>query len=133
DTRPPRFASQAARPSGCGNSDRPPQLSPMPSRTAGPSPLLPLLSSLFLIPNPQSLIPPLRQLRYFRRRDLRQQALHDIFVGLSFGLRLEIGADAVAEHRDGHLADVVDGDAEAAVHGGQGLAALDQELAGAGA
>ena len=50
---------------------------------------------------------------------------------LPLGLGLEVGADAVPQHRDGDLADVVERDAEAAVHRGHRLAAEDQVLAGA--
>ena len=56
-----------------------------------------------------------------------------VFGGQPFGLGLEIGAEAVAEDGDGDALDVVDGDAEAAVHRGERLAAVDQELPGAGA
>ena len=59
-------------------------------------------------------------------------AADDVFGGHAFGLGLEVGAEAVAEDGDGDFLDVVDGDAEAAVHRGQGLAAVDEELAGAG-
>ena len=36
----------------------------------------------------------------------------------------------MAQHRDGDLADIFDGDREAAVHGSDGFAAVDQKLAG---
>ena len=52
-------------------------------------------------------------------------------VDLTFGLGLEVGADSVPEHRDGHLADVVERHAEPAVHRRHRLAGQDQVLAGA--
>ena len=39
----------------------------------------------------------------------------------------------VAKDGDGDFFDIIDGDAKAAVHGGEGLAAVDEVLAGAGA
>src|SRR5436305_8468425 len=66
----------------------------------------------------------------FRLADLADQPLDESIGRLAFGLRLEIGANAMPEDRCGHLAHVVERDAEAAVHGGHGLAGQDQVLAG---
>src|SRR5262249_5837431 len=56
--------------------------------------------------------------------DRLQQLLDDVLAGLALGLGLEVSANAMAQHRDGGFLDVVDGDAEAAVHRGERLAAL---------
>src|SRR5262249_22300700 len=66
-----------------------------------------------------------------RVADGLEQLVDDVLAGLSFGLGLEVGADAVAENGDSGLLDVVDGHAEPAVHGGEGLAGLDQVNLGA--
>ena len=73
------------------------------------------------------------ELRNLRRRDLFEQPLDHVFGRHPFGLGLKIRADAVAQHGDRDFLDVVDGDAEPAVHRGEGLAAVDEELPGAGA
>ena len=65
--------------------------------------------------------------------DLGDQPLDEALGRLALGLGLEVGADPVAEDRDGDLADVVERDAEPAVHRGHRLAAEDQVLAGPGA
>src|SRR6266446_172248 len=59
-------------------------------------------------------------LRYFGVGDDFEQLFDHILARFSFGLGLEVGADAMAQHRDGALLDVVDGHAETAVHGGDG-------------
>src|SRR5207244_9918839 len=71
--------------------------------------------------------------RYFRLLDLFQQAQDHILGRHAFGLSLEISTEAVAKDGDGDFFDIIDGDAKAAVHGGEGLAAVDEVLAGAGA
>src|SRR5436309_4555462 len=65
---------------------------------------------------------PLLIFRRFRFTDRGQQLLDDILACLTFGLGLEVRADAMAEHRDGYFLDVVDGDTESPVHGRDGLA-----------
>ena len=60
-----------------------------------------------------------------------QKLLDHVLAGLALGLGLEVGADAVAQHRDGHLLDVVDGHAESAVHRRHRLAGVAEVLAGA--
>src|SRR5438128_6070380 len=69
-------------------------------------------------------------LRRLRLANRGQQLLNDVLAGFALGLSLEIGADAVAKDRNRHFLNVVDGDAEAPVHGRDGLAALDQKNAG---
>src|SRR5262249_27856470 len=70
------------------------------------------------------------ELGHLRLADGGEQLLDDVLAALALGLGLEVGADAVPQHGDGHLADVVEGDAEPAVHGGHRLAAEDQVLPG---
>ncbi len=62
--------------------------------------------------------------------DLADQPLDQRIGRLPFGLGLKVGANAVPEHRHGHLADVVERHAESAVHRGHRLAGQDQVLAG---
>ena len=64
--------------------------------------------------------------------DLLQQAADQVVGAQALGLGLEIRADAVPQDGDGDFADVVHRHGEAAVHRGQGFAAVDQELAGGG-
>ena len=61
--------------------------------------------------------------------DFFHQPADDIFGGHSLGLGLEIGADPVPEYRDGDFLDILGGYGEAAIHGGQCLASMDQKLA----
>jgi len=63
-----------------------------------------------------------------RGGDFVEQPLDDILGAHALGLGLEIGADTMAQHRNGDFANVVDGDRESAVHGGECLAAVNQEL-----
>ncbi len=67
----------------------------------------------------------------FRFFHFFQQPQDDVFGSHAFGLGLKVGAEAVAENWDSDFFDVVDGDGEAAVHGGEGFAAVDEVLAGA--
>src|SRR5205807_2568147 len=69
-------------------------------------------------------------LRDFRVADHFQQLPDDVFAGLALGLGLEVGADAVAQDRDGDFLDVIDGNAKTAVHRRHRLAAHDEVLAG---
>src|SRR5437763_9794110 len=66
----------------------------------------------------------------FRLADLADQSLDESIGRLAFGLRLEIGANAMPQDGCSHLADVVERDAEAAVHRRVGLAGEDRVLAG---
>src|SRR5947207_709332 len=66
-----------------------------------------------------------------RLADRLEQPLDDVVVADSLGLRLKIGADAMPEHGDGDLLDVVDGDAVSAVHRRDRLGALYQVDSGA--
>ena len=61
--------------------------------------------------------------------DFLQQPQDDVFAGHPFGLRLKVRADAVSQHRHRDFADVGDTDGEAAIHGGQGLAAIFERAA----
>ena len=70
----------------------------------------------------------LRELGNFWFRNFFQEAQHDVLGRLPFRLRLEVGAQAMAQDGDGDLADVVQGDAEAAVHRGERFAAVDEKL-----
>jgi hypothetical protein len=49
----------------------------------------------------------------------------NVFVGHTFGLGLEIGADAMAEDWDDDFLHIFDGHRKAAVHGGQGLSGMN--------
>src|SRR6185436_9610569 len=77
--------------------------------------------------------PFLRKLRHLWLFYLFEQPQDHVFGRHPFSLRLEIRAEAMPQYGHGDFLDVVDGDAEAAVHGSEGFAAVDQELAGAGA
>src|SRR5438128_657045 len=46
-----------------------------------------------------------------------EQLLDQVLAGLALGLGLEVGADAMAEYRDGGLLDVGLGDGRLALHG----------------
>src|SRR5688572_20458352 len=71
------------------------------------------------------------------RLDLRlghglDQPLHQPGGVDALGLGLEAGRDAVAQHGERHVADVLGGDVEPAVHRRERLRAPDEELARAG-
>ena len=73
------------------------------------------------------------ELRDLGLGDVAQQAGDEVFGTESFGLGLEVSADAVAQDGHGDFADVVDCHRKPAIHRGQGLTAIDQELPRAGA
>ena len=54
--------------------------------------------------------------------DHLEELFNHVLAALAFRLGLEVGADAMAQNRDGDLFDVVDGHAEAAVHRRHGRA-----------
>ena len=54
--------------------------------------------------------------------------LNDLFGSNAFRLRMEIREDAMAEHRDSQLLNVLDGDVIPALHQGAGLRTENQEL-----
>src|SRR5271170_2487596 len=59
------------------------------------------------------------------------QLSHDLIAADSLGFGVEIGHDAMTQHRQRHLADVVGTDVIAAFEKGSRLAGEDQILAGA--
>src|SRR6478736_1153090 len=70
------------------------------------------------------------EFRDFRFGDFLKKAKDNRFAGHAFSLGLEIRADAVAQHRDSDFLYIINGHAKAAFHRGEGLATLDQKLAG---
>src|ERR1043166_5702197 len=67
-----------------------------------------------------------------RLADRLEQPLDNVLVADPLGLGLKVRADAMPQHRDGNLFDIVDRDAVAAVHRRHRLCPLDQVDAGTG-
>ncbi len=72
----------------------------------------------------------LLELGHFGIRNMVEQPLDHVVGGQSFCLGLKVGADAMPQDGHGNLSHVWDAHGKVTVHGGQCLAAVDQELAG---